>query len=173
MKKALLLAIALMLIFNASAMAQERGPLVMQIEFEWTVAGIFAGVAVGFMIWLTDPAGPLPIGEAMASGAAWGALAGAGFGVFTMQRTVRLPTRIALDTGEDFSHAPFVAKASPLPAEVLAGGASSFTSDGMDTANFSVSAPQKFPTLAMAPGGFRNNTPSRRGVSIPLLTLRF
>jgi len=173
MKKVLLLAVALLLILNAPAMAQERGPLVMQIEFEWTVAGIFAGVAVGFMIWLTDPAGPLPVGEAMASGAAWGALAGAGFGVFTMQRTVRLPTRIALETGEDNPRAPFMAQASPLPAEVLAGGASSYTSDGNDAATNSVSARQRFPTLAMAQGGSRNMTPARRGVSIPLLTLRF
>ena len=160
MKKALLLAVAMVLVLHAPAMAQEREPLVMRIELEWTVAGIFAGVAIGFMIWLTDPAGPLPLGEAMASGAAWGALAGAGFGVFTMQRTVRLPMRTVALPPEEAIPGKIQVAAPSLTADVLA---------SVEPAP--ASAP--FPALALAPNRIRLVPPGQRGVSIPLLTLRF
>ncbi|MDH4248489.1 MAG: hypothetical protein OEW39_11820 [Deltaproteobacteria bacterium] len=147
MKKALLLAVSILLIGNTQLMAQERPPLVMQIELEWTLGGLFAGVAVGFMIWLTDPAGPLPLGEAMASGAAWGTLAGAGFGIYQMQRTARLPTRVVDVPAPDAGSSPDSYLAVALP----------------------VKAPLQL-AVAERP---RRTSPSWRGIHIPLLTLRF
>ena len=89
-KKVILLAAAVAVIGQSAAWAQERPPLAMRIEFEWTVIGVLAGVAVGTLIWLTDPA-TINLADSIAGGTAWGAIAGAGFGIFVMQRSAIFP----------------------------------------------------------------------------------
>jgi hypothetical protein len=92
LKRIVVLAAVLLAVSQSAALAQERGPLVMQAEFEWTVVGVAAGVAVGALLWLTDPANPSnQFSNSIAGGAAWGAVLGAGFGVFALQRAVVLP----------------------------------------------------------------------------------
>ncbi len=92
LKRLILLVAVLCVLANASAMAQETGPLVMRIEFEWTVIGALAGVGVGALLWLTDPANPSNnLADSVAGGAAWGALLGAGFGVVVLQRSLIPP----------------------------------------------------------------------------------
>ena len=87
LKRIVLLTVVLVAVYSGVASAQERGPLVMQAEFEWTVAGIVGGVAVGALVWLTDPAKPgNNLGDNVASGAAWGSIIGAGFGIYVLQR---------------------------------------------------------------------------------------
>jgi hypothetical protein len=96
LKRIVVLTVLLLAISHAAAMAQERGPLVMQTEFEWTVGGIVAGVAVGALLWLTDPANPSNnLSDSVSAGAAWGAIAGAGFGIYVLQRAVVLPQTAA------------------------------------------------------------------------------
>ena len=123
MKKAILLAailvLAMQMLPSTQAQAQEREPLVMHIELEWTLAGMVGGAVMGFMIWLTDPVGPLPLNDALASGAAWGAVAGAGYGVFMMQRTARIPNRFADGSGGDLNAPeqtrPFMVASNVMP----------------------------------------------------------
>lgn len=92
LKRIMVLTAVLLAVSQTAAMAQQHGPLVMQAEFQWTVAGVVAGVAVGALLWLTDPANPSNrLSDSVASGAAWGAIAGAGFGVFVLQRAVVPP----------------------------------------------------------------------------------
>jgi len=93
LKRIIVLAVLLIAVSHSAAMAQERGPLVMRAEFEWTVAGVVAGVAVGALIWLTDPANPSNnLSDSIASGAAWGSIVGAGFGMYVLQNSVVLPS---------------------------------------------------------------------------------
>ncbi|MDH5752789.1 MAG: hypothetical protein OEZ59_10290 [Deltaproteobacteria bacterium] len=94
MRKAILLAAALLMISSSAAMAQERPPLAMEIELQWTAIGGVGGAVMGFMIWLTDPANPNQLlGESLAAGFAWGLVGGAAFGVVRMQQTVNMPRR--------------------------------------------------------------------------------
>lgn len=92
LKRIVLLAAVLAALANTSALAQESGPLAMRLEFEWTIVGAVAGVAVGALVWLTDPANPgNNLADSVASGAAWGAVLGAGFGVTVLQRAAVFP----------------------------------------------------------------------------------
>lgn len=92
LKRIVVLAAVLVAVSHSVAMAQEHGPLVMQAEFEWTLAGVVTGVAVGALLWLTDPANPSNrLSDSVASGAAWGAIAGAGFGIYALQRATVQP----------------------------------------------------------------------------------
>ena len=93
MLKRMVVLVALAVIaWQSSALAQEREPLAMRAEFEWTVLGVAAGVAVGALVWLTDPANPgNNLGDSVALGAAWGSIVGAGFGLFVLQRSAILP----------------------------------------------------------------------------------
>lgn len=118
------------------AMAQETGPLVMRAEFEWTLVGVVGGVAVGALIWLTDPAAPgNSFSDSIAAGAAWGAILGAGFGIFILQRATVLPpptaavhdpldprARISADPVADLSGQSYLLAhrdaAQPLPGEL-------------------------------------------------------
>ena len=96
LKRVFLLVFMAAMLINAPVWAQERGPLVMQVDFEWTVVGIIAGAAFGALLWLTDPADPnanLP--DSLANGAAWGAILGAGFGVFVLQEIAVSPPATA------------------------------------------------------------------------------
>ncbi|MEE8433813.1 MAG: hypothetical protein V3S64_03405 [bacterium] len=92
LKRVLLLVFMATVLINAPVWAQERGPLVMRVEFEWSVVGIIAGAALGALLWLTDPADPnANLSDSLANGAAWGAILGAGFGVFVLQETAISP----------------------------------------------------------------------------------
>ena len=92
LKRMLLLVFMTAMLVNAPVLAQERGPLVMQVDFEWTVVGILAGAGLGVLLWLTDPADPSAnLSDSLANGAAWGAFLGAGFGVFVLQETAISP----------------------------------------------------------------------------------
>ncbi len=97
MKRALLLIFTMVVVANATAFGQEKEPLVMQVEFEWTVVGIMAGAILGALFWLTDPADPdNTLSDSLASGAAWGAILGAGFGAFVLQDTAVSPQTAAM-----------------------------------------------------------------------------
>lgn len=98
--KRLLLTIALLgallgLMAQSAAMAQETQPLAMRIEFEWSVLGALGGAIFGGLLWLTDPANPSNnLADGMAIGAAWGAIGGAGFSVWIMQRNAIFPGQV-------------------------------------------------------------------------------
>ena len=97
LKRVILLGFMAAVLVNSPLWAQERGPLVMQAEFEWTVMGIIAGVGLGALVWLTDPADPnANLSDSLANGAAWGAILGAGFGVFVLQETAISPPSTSL-----------------------------------------------------------------------------
>lgn len=97
LKRILVLAALLAVLAQSGALAQERPPLAMRIEFEWTVVGAVAGVAVGALLWLTDPANPgNNLADSVAAGAAWGSLLGAGFGVTVLQRSAIFPPGTAM-----------------------------------------------------------------------------
>lgn len=97
--KLLLLGIAVLLLAESSLFAQEREPLAMRIEFEWTAAWAGAGVLVGFATWLTDPGNPNNVlAQRTAEGAAIGAFVGAAFGLYVMQTKMQLPETASLDT---------------------------------------------------------------------------
>jgi hypothetical protein len=96
LKRMVVLAALLVAVSQSAALAQERGPLVMRAEFEWTALGVVAGVAVGALVWLTDPANPgNNLGDSIAVGAAWGSILGAGFGLYVLQRSAIFPTAAA------------------------------------------------------------------------------
>jgi hypothetical protein len=95
LKRMVVLAILLVAVWHSVAQAQERGPLVMRAEFEWTVVGVVAGMALGALIWLTDPANPnTNLAASVTNGAAWGAVLGAGFGIYVLQNAY-IPPRTA------------------------------------------------------------------------------
>lgn len=109
LKRIVLLVAILLAVSQSAALAQERGPLVMQAEFEWTVVGVVGGVAVGALLWLTDPANPSNnFSDSIASGAAWGAILGAGFGVFALQRSVILPSTAMVENPLDPRNRPSI-----------------------------------------------------------------
>ncbi len=94
LKRAFLLSAVLVLLLQASALGQERPPLAMRIEFEWTLIGVLGGAAVGALVWLTDPADPSSnLADTVAAGSAWGAIIGAGFGVTVLQRSANFPAQ--------------------------------------------------------------------------------
>ena len=93
MKRVILVAAAAVMLFTHSlAQAQEREPLVMRIELEWTVAWTVIGAGVGGALWLTDPGNPHNhLTVSLAEGAAIGAVVGAAFGIYVIQRNAQLP----------------------------------------------------------------------------------
>ncbi len=96
MKRVILLLLAIGILSHSAVHAQERGPLIMRVEFEWTLVGIVAGSAFGVLVWLTDPADPNNnLSDSIANGAAWGAILGAGFGIFVLQETAVSPGQAA------------------------------------------------------------------------------
>jgi hypothetical protein len=94
LKRVILVAAAALTLFTHSlAQAQEREPLAMRIELEWTLAGTVLGAVVGAALWLTDPGNPNSrLSRSVIEGAALGAVAGAGFGIYMIQRSVQYPT---------------------------------------------------------------------------------
>jgi hypothetical protein len=91
LKRVILVAAALaMLLTHSLAQAQEREPLAMRIELEWTVAGTVLGALVGAALWLTDPGDPHNVlARSVIEGAALGTVAGAGFGIYMIQRNAQ------------------------------------------------------------------------------------
>ena len=99
MKKILVILALLLLASQGKSFAQQQEPLAMRVLVDWTVAGSFGGVAVGIGVWLTDPGRPgNKLSEQIAGGAAWGAVAGAVYGVVMLNQTAKLPIA-ALEPG--------------------------------------------------------------------------
>jgi hypothetical protein len=99
LNKLVLLVFAAMVLAEASGYAQEREPLAMRIELEWTVAWSVVGALAGAALWLTDPGNPnLSLARQSIEGAALGAFVGAGFGLYVMQRSIQYPQNAALET---------------------------------------------------------------------------
>jgi len=91
-----MIGVMLTLMTHSLAQAQERDPLFMRIELEWTLAGTVFGALVGAAIWLTDPGNPhFTLSETAVEGAALGTLVGAGFGIYVMQMRVQYPSGFA------------------------------------------------------------------------------
>src|SRR5690349_7787009 len=81
-----------MLFTHSVAQAQEREPLAMRVELEWTIAFTVVGAVVGTTLWLTDPGNPNNrLSRSVIEGAAYGAVAGAGWGVYMLQRNAQNP----------------------------------------------------------------------------------
>jgi hypothetical protein len=98
-KKLLLLGIVAILLAESSLFAQEREPLAMRIELEWTAAWAGVGFMIGFATWLTDPGNPNNVlSQRLAEGAALGTFVGAIFGVYVMQTKIQYPQTAAMET---------------------------------------------------------------------------
>jgi hypothetical protein len=98
-KRLLLLGVAMILLAESSLFAQEREPLAMRIELEWTVAFTAVGSLIGFAAWLTDPGNTNNVlAQRVAEGAALGTIVGAAFGVYVLQAKIQMPQSAALDT---------------------------------------------------------------------------
>ena len=90
--KLILLAFSALVLAETQSYAQEREPLAMRIELEWTVAWSAIGALTGAALWLTDPGNPnVTLPKTAIEGAAIGAFIGAAFGVYVMQRNIQLP----------------------------------------------------------------------------------
>ena len=130
MRRMLIVTAALLVLLQSAAWGQERPPLAMRIEFEWTALGALVGAGAGVALWLTDPGNPnFTVARSVIEGVGWGTLAGAGFGLFVMQKTAQAPGRLAalsspLDPLRRVSGDPVEAQAAAgdLPARGGAGG---------------------------------------------------
>ncbi|HEX7926101.1 MAG TPA: hypothetical protein VF678_00835 [bacterium] len=93
MKALILIAVATLMLFTHSvAQAQEREPLAMRVELEWTIGFTFIGAVVGTALWLTDPGNPNNrLSRSVIEGAAYGAVVGVGFGAYMLQRNAQGP----------------------------------------------------------------------------------
>ena len=94
LKRLILLVGLLLILLQPSLQAQQKGPLAMEIMFQWTAAGGVAGAVLGFALWLTDPGNPnIKAADQMAKGAALGFILGSGYGLFILQNAVIIPVR--------------------------------------------------------------------------------
>ena len=94
MKRVILLIGIALILAQPTVQAQEQGPLAMQIMFQWTAAGGVGGSVIGFALWLTDPGNPnIRLADQMARGAALGAILGAAYGLYVLQRSAMIPAR--------------------------------------------------------------------------------
>ena len=141
----LIVTAALLVLLQSAAWGQEKPPLAMRIEFEWTAMGALVGAGAGVALWLTDPGNPnFTVARSIIEGLGWGTLAGAGFGLFVMQKTAMAPARLA-------------ALSSPLdPLRRVSGDP--------------IEAQTRAGTL-LARGGISGRMVN--GISVPLLNLRF
>jgi len=97
LKRFVLICVVALLLFQGTALAQQKEPLIMRVEFEWTVIGAVAGGFFGAMLWMTDPGNPNnAFAESAVNGMAWGALGGAGWGIYILQRTVVYPEKFVM-----------------------------------------------------------------------------
>ncbi|MBI3992321.1 MAG: hypothetical protein HY342_03535 [Candidatus Lambdaproteobacteria bacterium] len=145
LRRLLIITAALLVLLQSAAWAQERQPLAMRIEFEWTAMGALVGAGAGVALWLTDPGNPnFTVARSVIEGVAWGTVAGAGFGLFVMQKTAIIPARLA--TASDPLDPLRRVSGDPVEAQTHGG-----------------------PLLAR--GGPGGRVPG--GISLPLLNLRF
>lgn len=86
-----LLIILLLFSCSRSSQAQESGPMMMQVQVGFTLAGFFGGAALGGIVWLTDPAGPVGIVENLKNGMILGSFVGAIFGAYVLYNAAIVP----------------------------------------------------------------------------------
>ena len=131
MKKSAGLVVGLLLVLQPALYAQQKRPLVMRVMVDWTVAGSLLGAAVGAAIWLTDPGKPgNKFSDNFAGGAAWGSIAGAGFGIYIINITARGPafasfTPGPLDPSQRITRDPIAAE--DARHDLLAGSGGGFS----------------------------------------------
>jgi hypothetical protein len=136
-----------LILLQSSLQAQDRDPLAMRIMFDWTAAGGVSGAVVGFAVWLTDPGNPnIRLADQMVRGTALGVILGAGYGLFILQRSARLPVRSQVYIRDPLD-----------PRERI-------TSDP-------VAAASGFDRPALSSGLFRSGANS--GFALPVLSFRF
>jgi len=99
LNRLVLLVLATVLVGETCAIAQEREPLAMRIELEWSIAGTVVGALIGAALWLTDPGNPnLSLSKQAIEGGALGTIVGAGFGLYNLQRHAQFPAPLAQET---------------------------------------------------------------------------
>jgi len=76
---------------TGTPMAQEKGPLMMEVELGFTLGGIVLGAGLGALVWFTDPLGPTDLAEAIEVGAVMGTVLGAILGFYVLQQAVIFP----------------------------------------------------------------------------------
>ncbi|MBF0351968.1 MAG: hypothetical protein HQM11_13125 [SAR324 cluster bacterium] len=89
--KSLLCLLVIFSVLNNTAQAQERGPLMMNVELGFTLGGVVAGAGLGILVWVTDPLGPTPLLDAMEVGVVIGAVLGAGLGFYVLRQSLVYP----------------------------------------------------------------------------------
>lgn len=89
--RSVLTLLSLVCLWISTAQAQETGPLMMRAELGFTLGGMVGGAAVGLVVWLTDPGGPVPISENVKNGAVLGTVVGALFGYYVLYTASRGP----------------------------------------------------------------------------------
>ena len=85
--------ISLFFVLENRVIAQERGPLFMTSQLGYTLAGSGIGMAIGFLVWFTDPGGTIPIQETVTQGAVIGTFLGAIGGVYLLHNAHINPNR--------------------------------------------------------------------------------
>lgn len=96
LNRLVLLVVGAVLVAETCAFAQERSPLAMEIELEWSFAGTVVGALLGAALWLTDPGNPNnPLARQAIEGGALGTFVGAGFGLYVLQRHAQFPASMA------------------------------------------------------------------------------
>ena len=102
--------------------AQDEGPLSMQIVAVSSLGGVGLGAILGAALWLLDPlAENADLRESMLVSAGYGALVGAGFGVFHLTETAVFPP-LLIDPDEEFLDDQFIEEGMlyqrvPLPRQ--------------------------------------------------------
>ena len=93
-KRAILVAGALLVLGQSQVWAQETEPLAMRVILEWSVAGTVGGAVLGAMFWLTDPGNPNNSFSRQAiEGSAIGTVIGFGFGIYVLQKSAIFPVQ--------------------------------------------------------------------------------
>ncbi len=83
-------------VFQASASAQETGPLMMKQELGYTLGGGVAGVGMGVLVWFTDPLNPsVTLRGNIKDGFVVGSTLGALFGFYLLQNAAIFPNEAA------------------------------------------------------------------------------
>ena len=93
----------LLLIFSLGTpkiQAQETGPLLMQQELGYTLAGTVAGVGLGVLVWFMDPLNPdVTLRDTTVDGLIVGTLLGSMFGFYILQNALVEPRTNSLPSG--------------------------------------------------------------------------
>lgn len=117
MKKIVLVLMLAWFLFPEPTPAQETGPLMMSVEVGYTLGGMLGGIALGGIVWLTDPGGPTPLQENAKDGAVLGSFVGAIAGYFLLFNSARDPNAPyqPADDFEDLLGAISLSYAPPAP----------------------------------------------------------